>query len=327
MKSHTYEFALSELLRLVLGPLATVAAFALLMHAGARWGFLPSPRPTLDADRTILIHQAETSRKVNPAKILLLGDSSCLMGVSAQLLSEKMGQPTLNLATLSYLDAGANSRLLREFVTANPGQLRAVVLLMHPEALRRVGSEDYQAAVLTNYLGRTDHHRLETTAGKFSCWLGLDIFKGRILARTIPAPLAGAFGRMHGFNSELENFMTANQGSLWELDSAPLDGSAEYRLSPSLQAAAGKFKAAMPPGAKLLVGLTPVPEGLAGANYPEAHLAILQQWGAWLGADAILDDLPPTLPDKNFARTTHLKPEAVAEYTIAVARALEGRLK
>jgi len=32
--------------------------FAVVMQAGARLGVLPAPRPALDVDRTILIHQA-----------------------------------------------------------------------------------------------------------------------------------------------------------------------------------------------------------------------------------------------------------------------------
>lgn len=120
--------------------------------------------------------------------------------------------------------------------------------------------------------------------------------------------------------------MSSNLGSLRELDSTPLTGSAEYRLSPSLETVAREFKAAMPPGVRLLVGLTPVPEQFAGAKYPEVHQTILQQWSGWLGADAVLD-LPPTLPDENFARTTHLKPEAVADYTAALAKSLERQTK
>jgi len=324
MKSHTYEFGLPDLLRMLVGPLATVATFAAFMHLGASLRMFPSPSPTLDTDRTILIHQADASRRTNPAKILLLGDSSCLMGVSAKLLSQELRLPVLNLATLSYLDAGANSRLLREFVAAHPGQLRAVVLLMHPEALRRIGSEPYQFAVLTSFLAATDQHRTETAAGQFSCWLGLDIFQGRLLARTVPTPLAGSFGHEHGFSWNLEDFMTTSLGSLPEPDSAPLTGSTEYRLSAALETGARQFKASVPPGVKLLVGLTPVPEKLAGPDFGNTRLTLLRQWSDWLGADLVLNDLPASLPDDRFARSTHLKPAAVGDYTTLLARSISA---
>ena len=79
MKSHTYEFKSRDLATLLVWPLVPVALFALLMHGGSGLRLLPSPRPTLDTDRTIVIHQAEASRAPRETEILLLGDSSCLM--------------------------------------------------------------------------------------------------------------------------------------------------------------------------------------------------------------------------------------------------------
>jgi len=327
MNSHTCEFGSKELLRMIGGPLLMLALFALLMHGGARLRLLPAPRPALDTDRTILIHQAESSRAPSDAEVLLLGDSSCLMDVSAKELSSRLGRPVLNLGTVSYLDPAAYALLLREFAAANPARVRAVVLLMHPEALRRAGSEPYHLNLLTNFLAARDHFRTETLEGRISCLLGVDILAGRILSRVRPAPLSGAFGRRYGFTGDLESFMAANQGSAIEPDSVPLTGRAEYRLSPALEKAAKAFKAALPPEVQLLVGLTPVPENFAGADFAQNQRELLRQWGAWLGADALLEDLPASLPDEQFARTTHLKPSFVASYTEALARAIQPRLR
>ena len=75
MKSHTCECGLNELLRLLGRPLLAVGVFAVMMHGGARWRILPAPRPALDSDRTIVIHQAERSRAPADAEVLLIGDS------------------------------------------------------------------------------------------------------------------------------------------------------------------------------------------------------------------------------------------------------------
>ena len=326
MKSYTCQFELLDILRLTAGPAVTVAAFAVLMHLGAASGLLPAPRPTLDTDRTIVIHQADASRGRDNARILLVGDTSCLMNVSARQLAGELKQPALNLATLSFLDAGAGARQVRAFVRANPAQLQAVVLLTHPEALRRIGAEPYHLAVLTNYLAGTDHHRSESASGQLAWVLGLDIFKGRLLARTRPSPVPGEFGRTCGFSANVASPLTAARGSLEELDSLPLLGSGEFRLAESLQAGAREFRSAMPPGAKLFVGLTPVPEKIIRPEQREVVRTILRQWGDWLGADAILDDLPTSLPDEKFARSTHLTPDAVPEYTATLARSLARRL-
>jgi hypothetical protein len=287
---------------------------------------LPSPRPTLDTDRTIVIHQAEASRAPRETEILLLGDSSCLMDVSAKLFSEELGRPALNLGTLSYLDPTAFAMLLRQHSATNPGRLRSIVLLMHPEALRRAAAEPYQMAVLLDFLNGRDHFRTGDFAGQISFAFGVDTFKGRVLARLLPVPLSGSYGRYYGFNKNLEDFMTANLGSAVDPAVVPLTGSAEYWLSPGLEEAAHQFKSAVPAGVSLFVALTPVPEKFAGGNFQQRQSGLLRQWSEWLRADGVLTDLTATLPDDQFACTTHLKPEAVTSYTRALAASLRSRL-
>jgi hypothetical protein len=326
MKSHTCEFTRRDLLWLAGSPLVPLVLFTAFLHLSAR-GILPPPRPTLDTERTILIHQAESARRSHNAEILLVGDSSCLMDVSARQLSEQLGRPALNLGTFSYLDVNAHALLLREYVRANPGRLRAVVLMMNAESLRRIGSEPYYLRVLTDFWEGRDQSRTETAEGRISSFVGTDIFKGRLYSRALPVPLDGAYGRRYGFNRDLENFMTREHGSAIDPKEQPFAGNAEYRLSPTLERASGAFKAAVPPGAQLLVGITPLPERFAGAQYPQLHTAMLKQWSDWLGADAALNDLPPTLPEESFVRTTHLKEAAVPVYTGKVAAALRRHLR
>jgi hypothetical protein len=321
MRSHTYDFSPGDILRLVGPTFATVAAGALLLHGLTALNALPSPRPTLDVDRTIIIHKAEASGSRDSATVVLLGDSSCLIDVSATQLSEGIGDPVLNLGTLSYLDLNAHTVLLKWFVSANPGQLKAVVLLLHPDALRRHSAEAYHTAVLENFLAGEDH----ITKRNASYWLGLEFFRGRVLSRLLPAPLPKAYGRRYGFSSDLEAHLKRERGSAVDPDPKDFQGSPEYRLAPQLEIQSRAFKAVVPPGAKLFVGITPVPGGFAPPNYPELHREMLLQWSEWLGADA-LTDLPATSPDELFAKTTHLNERGAAEYTTLLARALSRRL-
>jgi hypothetical protein len=326
MKSHTCEFNRRDLLWLAGSPLAPLALFTVFLHVGAA-KILPPPRPTLDTERTILIHQAESARKTGDAEVLLLGDSSCLMDISARQLSAPLGHPALNLGTFSYLDVNAHALLLREYVQANPGKLRAVVLLMNPESLRRSGSESYYLQVLTNFWAGRDHSRNEIFAGRVSSLLGTDIFKGRLYSRILPVPLDGAYGRRYGFNRDLEDFMIREHGSAVDPEQHPFEGRSEYRLSPALERASHGFRDAVPAGAKLLVGITPLPERFAGPRYPQLQKEMLRQWSQWLRADGVLNDLPPTLNDESFVRTTHLKETVVPFYTEKVAAALQPYLR
>src|SRR6266496_2698111 len=221
MKSHTAEFTIRDLFQFVGGPLGALLLFAALMHGAAALKLLPDPRPTLDTERTILLHQAQASRAPHDAEILLIGDSSCLMDVSARRLGEQLGRPVLNLGTFSFLDLKAHAMLLGEYARANAGRLRAVVLLMHPEALRRVGSEGYYLSSLTNFWNGHDDCRSDTPAGLFSCAFAVDLFKGRILSRVLPVPLAGAYGRRYGFSRDLENYLSREHGSAIDPETQP----------------------------------------------------------------------------------------------------------
>jgi len=326
MKSHVCEFTPKELLRLAGLPLLPLAFFAGAMHLGARLHLLPAPRPTLDTERTILIHQAEASRAPQDAEVLLMGDSSCLMDVSARLLTARLGRPALNLGTFSFLDLDAHTLLLRNYAQTNPGRLRAVVLLMHPESLRRIGSEAYYVGALTNFLSGLDHRRTEAAADRASFLLGVETFHGRIQSRALPIPLPGAYGRRYGFTHDLENFLTFERGSAIDPDSKSFEGNAEYRLAPTLERASKNFRAAVPAGVKLFAAITPTPERFAGPRYPQLHADLARQWSQWLQADAVLTNLPPTLPDDAFVRTTHLKESVIPRYTEQLAEALRPHL-
>jgi hypothetical protein len=297
------------------------------MHLGAQFQFLPAPRPALDTERTILIHQAEASQTRQDAEVLLLGDSSCLMNVSARQLSEQLGRLALNLGTFSFLDLEAHARLLHNYAQANPGRLRAVVLLMHPESLRRLSPEAYYVAALTNFLSGLDHDQPETFAGQAAMLLGVDLFNGRILSRVVPVPLPGAYGRRYGFTHDLDAFLSREHGSAVDPDTKPFEGAAEYRLAPTLERASKSFRATVPPGAKLLVGITPSPERFAGPRHPQIHADLLRQWSQWLQADAALTNLPAALPDDSFTRTTHLKESVIPRYTEQLAAALRPHLR
>ncbi|HXI50644.1 MAG TPA: hypothetical protein VNH84_04050 [Candidatus Saccharimonadales bacterium] len=318
--SHRYEFRSADVLRLLGGSLLPVVGFALAMHAGARWSWWPKPRPALDTERTVLLHQADAARDPGHADVVLVGDSSCLMNVSARRLGEKLARPVLNLATFSFLDLNAHRLLLEEFNRHHPTPPRAIVLLMHPEALRRLDSEPYYLAALTNYLAGSDQTRTDPTAGEV---LGVEICRGRLLARALPAPLGGAYGRRYGFSPDLEAFMKAERGSLIDPEPQPFSGVPEYRLAPTLEKASRAFRSALRPGVRLWVGMTPVPQGFAGADYPARRDQLLRAWGEWLGASVLLSELPATLPDSAFVRTTHLREEAAGDYTDRLATLLK----
>jgi hypothetical protein len=133
MQSHTCQLQTKDWAWLLLGPLAALLLLSVLLHLGTWTGKLPPPRSTHDPDETILVHQADASRARSVARLILCGDSSCLMDVEARLLGDLLGAECLNLGTFSYLDLNAATWLVQEFNKANPGQLACAVVLMHPD--------------------------------------------------------------------------------------------------------------------------------------------------------------------------------------------------
>lgn len=322
MTSHTYQFQAADLLRLLGPPLVPVAIFAVLMHAGAALGLLPRPRPTLDVDRTVLIHQVEASRAKQDTEIVLLGDSSCLMDVDARQLSELLGRPVLNLGTLSYLDLNAQTALVREFIAANPNRLRTVILLLHPEGLRRVSPEAWHTSFLDSLLHNYDFRWGTSLHARLLDALGLELFRSRVLCRLLPSALPGAYGQFYGFSDGLERHLTTHRGSAVDADRKSFEGSPDYRLATQLEAPSRNLRAALPPGVKLLVGITPTPTSHAGPRHAAMRDTMLRQWSEWLGADVALTNLPATLPDEQFARTTHLNAAGAEAFTRRLAEAL-----
>lgn len=324
MKSHTYDFDTKKALWIVLRPMILVLLFAIAMQFAGRLHLLPAARPTLDTERTILIHQIEAAQKRNPADIVLLGDSSCLMDVSARTAGEQIGRKVLNLGLLSYLDLYGYASMLKHYTAANPGSPRALVLLMHPEALRRSGGEaqyrDFMESAFAGSVPENPGH----DSSQFMNLLGVTSFKSRVLSRILPAPLAGEYGQRYGFTRDLEKYMDENCGSLIDPQPQPFKGNAEYSLAPQLAPASRIFKSAVPPGTKLFVAITPVPETFPRAGYTALHAKMLEQWSQWLGAEPLA--LPCTMPDRLFAKTTHLNEAGVKTYTELLTRALGGHM-
>jgi len=213
MTSHTYQFERRDLFQILGRMMIIVALFALLMHLGANSDLLPPPRPTLDVDRTVLVHQLEKAQHSHQAEVILIGDSSCLMNVCARQLSEQLGTEVMNLGTLSYLDLKTFAALIEQYFKANPDGVKAVVLLQHPEALRRLGPEKFHTELFQSLMRGSDFFHFADWRQRLPYWLGVQQFRTRILCRLLPTPLPGAYGRHYGFSVDFERYLAEHHGS------------------------------------------------------------------------------------------------------------------
>ena len=323
LKSHEYQVDRRTLLRhggSLLGGLATII---LALHGASFLGVFPQPRPTPDVDAAILVHQADSSRKASGAKLLLVGDSSCLMDVDAAQLGEHLKTKCLNLGTLSFLDLSAASRLVNNYSEANPGKPKWVVLLIHPEALRQAMSDPDAHAFLETYLRGELLPTMQTLSGRLQSISGLSSLKARVLDRWISTPLSGDFGHRYGFTSQMERYMDTHDGSLVDPRTMALKGNSEYQMAARWEGTSRAFRGRLPEGIQILVGITPIPESFAPTNHTARQREMLGTWAGWLEAEGILTNLPAIMSDGLFASITHLNEEGIEAYTRQLAEALE----
>ena len=291
-----------------------LAGFAAAMWSARALGALPAPRPAWDMDQAIISHQARAAVASPPARVVLLGDSSCLMDVDARAL----GEGVLNLATLSYLGLDGQAAMLEAYAARHETAPEMVVLLMNPESLRRAASEPGFVGLLEACLAGRDLPPGGAAVPRLPGWLGLELVKTRLLSGWLPRPLPPSFREAYGTTRGVVRAMDAQQGSLVQPGQyvpARNDGDAAYRWPDGLEAAAERFRAAVPAGARFAAGLTPVPAAHARADHPRRRRELLEAFAAHLRPDHLLDDLPATAPDAHFGTLTHLNETGRAAFT------------
>lgn len=324
MSSHTYDWTTRDLAGLILPPLLALALCSILIHAGNAFGLLPPPQPILDPDKTILFHQSKASRSQQDAAIVLLGDSSCMVGVDALQLSARLpGElPVLNLALIIGLDLDVYQEALSQFLIHNPEQVRVAVLLVTPQKLKKEDANPYFTTLWRSLSDGLDGPSAEQAPDSISELMGMRLFRQRLLTYLLAVPLTGDRTGFYGFSSVMRDYLTVHHGSLVDHGRYnPVQRAQEtnYFLSPAFERESRHFRARLPPKVQLVAGLMPVPETHVAREYRTKHTDLLRQWNQWLQADHLLTNLPATLPDGLFASGAHLNERGQRRFTDMLA--------
>ena len=324
MRSHEYSFGFRGAVRL-LGPTAFMAfCLVALLKIGDALGILPAPAVSADPDMTLLVHQSHASHTRHPAEIVLLGDSTCLVGVDAPGLSMRLpGRPrVINLSLLIGFGLDVYGKVLQDFVTANEGQVSTAVLLVTP--IRFAGtspSTDSMAA----WMGIHYSH-VHPGGDPF----GIKVLRGNLLSHVLETPLHGNGAAYFGFSSEIDAYMTAHDGSLIDFGRLnPLPGhpgSAKWTVPSAVGKRSRAFRAEVPAGVKLFIGFTPGPASRMPPGASEERIDLLREWNQAIGADALLTNLPASLPDAFYSKTAHLNATGQREFTMILAEELAAAL-
>lgn len=331
MRSHRYELSLGRVAAAVLPTLAVAALMIAGLRLANRWGWLPLPAAGWDPESAVLEHQARAVENAPPADMLVLGDSTCLVGVDAAQLQQELPQRprVLSLALFIWIGLDVYGRELAEFNSHHPGQVRTVVLLVSPMKLEGLGRDTNGAA-----LWQTARHPTRSP-GFHDDWLGAHLLRRCFLSYALATPLRGLGGNFYGFASYEDEYMTSHNGSLVApensaLLTAPRGGRSvkatrrpsALSLLPAVESESRAFRACLPPGTRLCIGLTPGPASRSWPGIAAQRLELLQRWNESVRADVLLTNLPPVLPDLFFSSGGHLNQAGQKQFTAALAREL-----
>lgn len=327
MRSHQYQCNVRSLCNTLLPTFLVLAALVALVRIGQTLRLMPSPAAALDPNVALLEHQSRAARSRNPAQIVLIGDSTCLVGADAVQLEHLLpaAPPALNLALLSWFSLGDYGRLAGEFAAANPGQVRTIVVLVTPEKLGMTvnqGQEQFWDQVRCNAgepigSGAT----VVMPADPF----GLKCVRENLLSHVLATPLHNQTpGTAYfGFSSEIDRYMTCHLGSLFDFGSLArprMLTKPTWRLAADLEQQTSTLRAAIPPGTQLFAGLTPLARSYSKPDDSHRRTELLVAWNRFLKADVLLTNLPASMPDVLFASKAHLNAAGQKRFTAILAR-------
>lgn len=327
MASHEYRFHWKDLLG-VLGPTSGVfVGIVLILQALFSTGLTPSDRPVHDLEHLILTRQWE--RSFQGSSWVLIGDSSALMDVHGWELGEKLGHPVRQLGTLSLLDVTSFFRLGGNCLktASDPHRL---VLLVNPEFLARpAGDPDVLETFEAVTQGRPRQVDDPTWPDRVTRFLALDRVRDVVESRIRPFPLRGAYGVRYGFHTVATDALE-HEGGLVDpgVGIGRQEPTVSWTLSPRLEPAFRAARKVLPDGTRILIGITPIPETLAGTDSAIRRDRMLETIRGWIGGDTrILHDLPVHLPTSDFAQKAHLREDRRSAFTARLASAIQSASK
>jgi hypothetical protein len=155
---------------------------------------------TDDISTAVVFEQLRRSQRLGPTSTLLIGDSSCLMGVNAVRLERLTAAPVQSLCSIGFLGPRGYARLLENYLKRNPPPDR-LIIMMHGISFER--APDWE--VWENFVESDGASAL----GQRSALERVRIVTRLVLAPPLAHLFGGRWGRYFGdpdaFFNELES--------------------------------------------------------------------------------------------------------------------------
>lgn len=327
MRSHRYEIAWKPVLKTVSLTFGSILLFALSInlwlayHPDAR----SAPEPLLL--RLMIGHHWVAAGSQTGVDTVLIGDSSCLMGIDAPLLSSRLSNSdatkhkVLNLGAMSFYAMDQFAVFVDRLTNNNQNALKRIVLAVHPEMLRQ---PEEGGVIREQSLFRPIEREDDSFRETMLFYLGLKVVEQKFVWAHVPISLPNQFGSYYGYQKGLQDYMTLHAGSV--VEAAPFQKSREknvrFRLQDPVIQATKRLRARLPGNIPLDIVIMPIPTSSRAPQFAEDRAHLLAEWVPLLQPCVVLTNLSSVLPDTFFSSHTHLNEKGQQAFTRWLAREL-----
>ncbi len=314
----------AALWRIALGALPSAAALGLALAAVAAWQhYQPVPFHN-PSEREIIGAQIERADTLpGDVEVLVVGDSSGLMGVDPSALGAGLGGARVeSLATLGYVGPRGYAALIERILRRGGHPARVILTLQETSLSRRQHWERYARLVDTGIVGPAPPSQL---------FAGVRARLLSIADLVLFLPMPGQFGDFYGNTAGIGKYMREHHGSAID-PNGPLPAVAPPDAGPQLAEINDLFRTALPRLGRAVAAigtarvrlvlmpqvdwsLTDAARASRAAACDEVERALRLDSGRRLA-------LPEGLPGPMFASSTHLSPAGRQYYTKVLAEVL-----
>ena len=308
----------------------TLVAAVFFLGIGEAWYRLdPQTRPAPDGFETFesSLMQTQMFREAAAprADVLIVGDSSALMGADGLDLERRLaGRHVESLATMGFVGPAGYGAMAERYLR-RVGEVEVLVILIN---WRTIADDEanyttygYEQMALT---GRLEYEKLGPgSAARQKLFADL-------VARLVPVPLRGAYGREYGFTEGIEAFLMNNRGTMIDpnkslkgaaLGSQPFTVKIEEPFSARLRGLADSLSRVN--ARHVYFGFTPRRASEYGEESHRDRENALRTIRSRIGLDpAVGLNLPDLFPDELFVSAYHLSRFGRAAFTERLADAL-----
>lgn len=328
MNSHAYQTSPAVVVRMLASTGLPLVILVIVIQAGLMLDLLPARKPPMNSDQFMMHQRHDFTLGDDHAEILVIGDSTSLMGVDALRLNEQLpGHPRVyNLGLFLGLPLTAYGEVAGDFIRRHPGQVKTVLLLTTAWRLIDARAMDVNIEFWRRLRAGEDQG-VSQNASLLDRLPTLTDSKARLISRLLPFLAHEKIGVYYGRILSAEKHLNEFNGSL--VSQGSYNRSDQETITWDMDAAARDEGAAIreliPRDVELLFGIMPMPETSVSTSPSAGRENLIQAFNETLQADGVLNRIPATLPDGFFADHVHLNEQGQKWFTDSLAQSLTAR--